>query len=301
MTKKQFLALGECMVELAPVDGDLFRMGYAGDTFNTAWYARQLLGSDWTVSYGTCVGQDAASQGMMDFMSSENIDVSTIRQLPDRTVGLYSIQLEDGERSFSYWRGQSAAKLLADDTAWLDGILSDANVIHFSGITLAILSPEARLAFCAAVAKARAAGSYVAFDTNLRPKLWEDEATMKAGLEMGASVADCVLPSFDEEEGLFGDASPEETIKRYRATGAQVIAVKNGGDALTLWTEESGIQTFQPLSVSPVDTTAAGDSFGAGLVCALCTEQSSAAAAQQAMTMAAKVIQARGAIVRDIF
>ena len=33
------LAIGECMAELAPsdTDGD-FRLGFAGDTFNTAWY-----------------------------------------------------------------------------------------------------------------------------------------------------------------------------------------------------------------------------------------------------------------------
>ena len=40
----RFVAIGECMVEMAPqVQPDHYRMGFAGDTLNTAWYLRQLI------------------------------------------------------------------------------------------------------------------------------------------------------------------------------------------------------------------------------------------------------------------
>lgn len=298
---RSFLALGECMIEIAPATDDLCRMGYAGDTFNTAWYASRLLGDDWTVAYGTCVGTDAASQGMLDFISGEGIDTSAIRRVDDRTVGLYTIALKDGERSFSYWRGQAAAKTLADDPEWLASILEGRDVIHFSGITLAILSPEGRTAFCAAVAAARAKGAFVGFDTNLRPRLWESEEAMKDGLTLGASVADCVLPSFDEEEALFGDATPTDTIARYRTGGASVIAVKNGGDPVTVWREGEGTAEVQPNDVTQVDSTAAGDSFGAGFLCALQTGATAPEAARKAADLAGQVIQHKGAIVRSLF
>ena len=35
------------MVELAPEDDGPFRLGFAGDTFNMAWYLRRLLPADW--------------------------------------------------------------------------------------------------------------------------------------------------------------------------------------------------------------------------------------------------------------
>ena len=39
----RFLSMGECMVELAPLDSpDQYQRRFAGDTFNTAWYATQL-------------------------------------------------------------------------------------------------------------------------------------------------------------------------------------------------------------------------------------------------------------------
>lgn len=297
----RFIALGECMVEIAPAEGGLSRVGFAGDTFNTAWYARQLLPDDWTVSYGSCIGSDAISDQMAAYMESHGVSTSTLRRLTDRTVGLYMISLQDGERSFSYWRGQSAARAMAEDPDWLRGITRDRDVIHFSGITLAILPPDERQIFCDILAEARAAGSQVAFDTNLRPKLWGSEDAMREGLTLGASVADVVLPSFDEETALFGDATPEDTIARYRNGGATLIAVKDGGGPLTLWTRESGITKHQPQKVTPVDTTAAGDSFAAGLLASRATGHTLDQSADRAMRLAAQVIQSRGALVPQIF
>ena len=39
----RILCIGECMVELAPTDDGTYRQGFAGDTFNMAWYLRRLL------------------------------------------------------------------------------------------------------------------------------------------------------------------------------------------------------------------------------------------------------------------
>ena len=152
-----FLSLGEIMVELAPADAGLLRKGFAGDTFNTAWYVRRLLSPDWSVSYGTVIGKDAVSDDMARFIEGEDIATDALGRHDARTVGLYLISLQNGERSFSYWRGQSAAKTLADDADWLEKTLANRANIHFSGITLAILAPEARERLCAALARARAA------------------------------------------------------------------------------------------------------------------------------------------------
>lgn len=298
---KSLLCLGECMVEIAPAGDGLCKRGFAGDTFNTAWYARRLLPPDWAVSYGSVIGRDAISDEMAGFMAGEGIDTTTLRRHPDRTVGLYMISLTGGERSFSYWRSDSAARTLADDPDWLAAITTGPQVIHVSGITLAILSPEGRKTLCDTLARARANGAQIAFDTNLRPRLWESQDAMRAGLTLGASVADVVLPSFDEETTLFGDATPEDTITRYRAGGASLIAVKDGGGPLTLWSAASGTERFTPPAITPVDTTAAGDSFAAALLAALATGSPLDGAARSAMRLAARVIQHPGALVPDIF
>ncbi len=296
-----FLSIGECMVELSPARGDdpsLYRMGYAGDTFNVAWYMRRLLPGTWNVAYGSCTGTDAASMRMMAFMAEAGIDTGAIRRIPERTVGLYAIHLARGERSFSYWRGQSAARLLADDSDWLAGILDGVDTVFFSAITLAILSGPDRIRLCNAIGAARSRGVRVAFDTNLRPALWEDEATMREGVMRGAEVADIVLPSFDEDAALFGDADPAATVARYRAAGADTVAVTDGPRPVHLWTAAGGLTRHDP-PVPPevVDTTAAGDSFDAGFLAGLMTGDAPEAAVRRGTALSARVIGAHGALV----
>ena len=299
---KSLLSIGECMVELSPTAAGDYTRGFAGDTFNTAWYARRLLPANWSVAYGSCIGTDAVSDEMAAFIADQGIDTTALRRLTDRTVGLYMISLRDGERSFSYWRGQSAAKLLADDPDWLASTLIGRSIIHFSAITLAILSPDHRRAFCDALRTARANGSLIAFDTNLRPRLWDGADAMRHGVMLGASVADIVLPSFDEETGLWGDRSAADTIARYREAGANRVVVKDGGGPVTLWSTAHGTRQHVATPVSQiVDTTAAGDSFAGAFLAHLAIGQSEDVAAQAAMALAAKVIQARGALVPAIF
>ncbi|MDO9641402.1 MAG: sugar kinase [Pseudotabrizicola sp.] len=299
---KSLLSLGECMVELSLTASGDYARGFAGDTFNAAWYARRLLPADWTVAYGSCIGTDAVSDEMSAFIAGEGIDTATLRRLPDRTVGLYMISLRDGERSFSYWRGQSAAKMLADNPDWLAATLQGRDIIHFSAITLAILSPDHRTAFCDALRHARANGSLIAFDTNLRPRLWDGTDAMRAGVMLGASVADIVLPSFDEETGLWGDTSAADTIARYRQAGASRVVVKDGGGPVTFWSADHGTRQHPAAKVAQiVDTTAAGDSFAGGFLAHLAMGETEDQAVQAAMALAAKVIQSRGALVPAIF
>jgi 2-dehydro-3-deoxygluconokinase len=166
----RILAIGECMAELAPLGASgAFKLGFAGDTFNTAWYIAQLSpGAD--VAYFTVVGDDALSNEMREFMTASGIDTSPIREIAGGTVGLYMIHLADSERSFSYWRNSSAARQLATNTADLDSAISGADLIYYSGITLGILDAPSRQNLLAALQKGRAAGKTIAFDTNIRPK-----------------------------------------------------------------------------------------------------------------------------------
>ena len=299
-----FLSLGEIMVELAPAPDHtgLMRLGYAGDTFNTAWYARRLLPRSWTVSYGSVIGTDQISADLAHFIERQGVATDTLRRIPDRTVGLYMIQTREGERSFAYWRGQSAAKTLADDPDWLDRIFAGRRVIQFSGITLAILSPTARKTLCSALARARAAGSHIAFDTNLRPRLWDSAEAMRSGLLQGAAVSDTVMPSFDEEQLAFQDATPEDTVQRYRAAGASCVVIKNGEAPCHGWSDTDGTVTCTPPTVARViDSTAAGDSFGAGLLAARATGATLGTAMSRAAHLAAQVIQHPGALAPQIF
>jgi 2-dehydro-3-deoxygluconokinase len=293
----RLLCIGECMIELASLGGDMFRKGFAGDTFNTAWYARAFLPEDWSVAYFTALGDDEASNDMAGFIERAGVGTQFIRRLPGLSPGLYMIHLKNGERSFSYWRSDSAAKRLADDDAALDAAIAASDIVYFSGITLAILAPDARTRLIERVAKARAAGKLVAFDPNLRPRLWASLDEMRESITAGARAASLVLPGFDDEAVHFGDADVAATVARYRALGVETVLVKDGANGATI--AASGAQVHVPAAAveAVVDTTSAGDSFNGGYLARLAAGDAPEEAARFAARLAAGVIGHRGALI----
>lgn len=285
------------MAELAPASQpDAYRLGFAGDTFNMAWYLA-MLSTDVAVSYFTAVGDDAISGRMLKAIADSGINTGHIRAIPEKSVGLDMIALDKGERSFSYWRGQSAAKCLAQDKAALQSAMAQSDMIYFSGITLAILDAIGRDTLLESVQTARSAGKRVAFDPNLRPHLWDSPAQMTETMMRAAAVCDIALPSFEDEGRWFGHADPTATLKRYRAAGAGIVIVKNGANPIIF--QHAGEAGSVPLDsvTSVVDTTAAGDSFNAAILAGLATEAALPSVIAQACRLARQVVQGNGALV----
>ena len=295
------VVIGECMVEISPAEGGLHRVGYAGDTFNAAWCGRLLLPPERHVRFVTNVGTDWVSDELHAFMAAAGLDLSFVRRDPLRTPGLYAVRLEDGERSFAYWRSGSAATTLADDPAHLARAVAGAEIALFSGITLAILPEAGREALRDALAAARQAGTRIAFDPNYRPRLWQGADAARETFSRFAAIVDIVLPSFSDENALFGDPTPEATAARFAALGVGEIVVKDGPEPALCVTAAGTERIEARAALRPLDTTGAGDAFnGAYLACRLAGAPP-AVAAGFGHRAAAVAIMTRGALVpRDI-
>ncbi|MFA0350717.1 PfkB family carbohydrate kinase, partial [Vibrio sp. 10N.222.55.C6] len=91
---------------------------FGGDTLNAAvdlsrGCEANLNQDDIKVSYVTALGADPISKGMLERWQQEGVSTDLVLQDSQRTPGLYLIQLDDaGERTFLYWRNQSAARYL---------------------------------------------------------------------------------------------------------------------------------------------------------------------------------------------
>ena len=297
LSAKRFLSIGECMVELSGGDAALFRMGFAGDTLNTAWYARAALESDWNVAYFTALGDDRYSAAMREFLENGGISTDAIRTIPGKRPGLYIIHQENGDRNFTYWRENSAARQLADDPEALLSAVNGADCLYFSGITLAILKPQRREDLLAVIDGARQKGAAVAFDPNIRPALWPDRSELKQSLADAASVCDIVLPTYGDEVPLFGDRSSEDTISRYLEAGAGEVVVKNGADPVHLSTGHASLFISTEEVDNVIDATGAGDSFNGAYLAARLNGEEPDAAARAGNRMAAKVICHKGALI----
>ena len=293
-----FAAFGEAMVEvtLDRDDPTAARIGFAGDTLNTCIYLKRAA-PDLDVRFVTRVGQDALSDRLVQTVADEDIATTAIGRSDTRGAGLYAISTDEtGERSFAYWRGQSAARDMFSEGPSATDLLKGVDWAYCSAISLAILAPAARARFLEALAAFREGGGKVAFDSNYRPALWEDQATAQEVVAKAWALTDLAMPSVDDEMALYGDGDAWGVVARLKSYGVHDGALKRGAEGPISLGENVGAVSY-PEAARVVDTTAAGDSFNAGFLAARLSGASQAEALMAGHTLAARVIGAPGAII----
>jgi len=293
-------AVGECMIELRHVDDETLALGFGGDTLNTAVYlARCGRGIGIEVDYVTAVGDDPYSRAMIEGWRRENVGTDHVALIHGRHPGLYLIRTDDaGERSFTYYRSESAAReMFRAPGVRLDETLHAYDLVYLSGITLSILDSASRERLWDALDAARAGGGRVAFDTNYRPWGWSDEHAARVAVERTLQRTDIALPTLEDERQLFGDADEEACVRRHQSLGCQEVAVKLGaqGTFVASQTDRWRVPAARPDRV--VDTTAAGDAFNAAYLAARLGGGVPESAAIEGNRLAAVVIAHAGAVI----
>lgn len=293
--------IGECMVEVAGLtkrQGEA-RIGFGGDTLNTAVYlARLLNGQSHDVHYVTRLGTDPHSDNMIEAWQAEGINCEHVQQIPEREAGLYAIDVDgDGERQFTYWRSQSPARELFEGHkgAALIEHLTTFDAIYFSGITLAVLLPSSRVRLLALAGRMKDAGRMVIYDTNFRSRLWPngDAPNVNAGALHASTL---VLPSAEDLGAIFSDqdGSWQDFLNEF---SIPEIVLKHGGAQLDIFFQDAWSHLEFDMVAHPVDTTAAGDSFNAGYLAAKLLGNAPADCAVVAHELASAVISQPGAII----
>lgn len=289
------IVVGEGMLKLsggADRAGEGWTLGYGGDTLNTAVHLSRL---GQHVVFVTALGSDPFSNSLRDDWIGEGLDLTLVRSDPHRRPALYAIATDEhGERSFTYWRSDSAARqmfaLRDNDDVFAAGGQSD--LLYLSMISLAILPPAGRDAVFALCARVRGGGGRVAFDSNYRAALWESEAVAREVHAQAVAVTDMGLPTREDELALTGLDDAAAIDKWWRERGVGEVVVKLGGDGCFA----NGALRPVPEKIVPVDTTGAGDAFNAGYLHARLKGDSVEASATTGHALASYVIQQRGAV-----
>lgn len=291
------VVIGEVMLEYSGAASNAAGLRYGGDTLNTAIH---MARSGCHVAYGTAVGEDPLSNGMVQTWAGEGLDTSLVLRHPSRHPGIYAIHVDGhGERSFLYWRDQSAARDLVKlpGLDQLERAINAAELLYFSHISVAILPAEGREWLIDAASAVQARGGMVAYDSNYRPRLWESSMAARDWSQRAMAVATIGLPTGDDERLMLGSQDHDAAIAdRWLAAGCQEVAVKGGAAGCTLASFSQPPMHSPCLPVTMVDSSGAGDAFNAAYLAAKLTGDAPQRAAAQAHRLAAWVIGRHGAL-----
>ena len=293
--------LGECLIEISELDTktneNIKKFAYGGDVLNTSVY---LSRNNIKTSFISALGNDRNSHWLLEEWQKEKIDCSLVQKLEGYYPGLYMIELDDiGERSFMYWRNNSAAKNFFENTSLLKKTLrsiKNFDYIYFSGITLAIMSEKVRDYFINYLKKFRLNGGKVIFDSNYRPILWKTQYQAKNNYIKVYKNCDIALPTYDDEKLLFNYKTKKECVQAIQKKGVKDIVLKLGKDGC-FYLDEGKQVLVSTGKVKSIDTTGAGDSFNAGYIAAIINGKDKNNACKYGNSIAKDVITKKGAII----
>ena len=286
------VSLGEPMIEFnqtADGGGRLYLQGYGGDSSNFAIAAARQGAR---VAYVSAVGDDRYGRLLRDLWQREGVHDGGVRTDAAAYTAIYFVSHDAQGHHFHFFRsGSAASRLRADELP--RSLITQARVLHLSGISLAISTTACDTAY-AAIAMARTAGVQVSFDTNLRLKLWPIDRA-RAVMSDVMRRCDICLPSLDDVTAITGLAEPEAIVDHCLALGARVVALKLGArGAIVANSQQRHHIPAHPCT--PVDATGAGDTFGGAFVARLVAGDELLQAGRYAAAAAALSTQGYGAV-----
>lgn len=207
------------------------------------------------------VGADVFGDNIVRALADYGVDVSLTRQTAEAMTALAFVTLDhEGERSFAFYRTETA-DLLYESGMCPDEALERARIVHVCSNTLT--TPAIREATFSLMRRARNHGCLVSFDVNYRQPLWPAGEVPAPHILKAAGMADIVKFSREELEALFGERA--ELSGDLLTEGIRLLLISDGAEPLQAYSPGRKT-TLQPPSVEAKDTTAAGDSFVAGLL-----------------------------------
>jgi len=261
MARMDVVSLGEPLYEFSQIPGESGRylQGFGGDTMNCAIAAARQGAK---AGYITRLGDDEFGRQFLELWRAEGLDISGVGIDPQAHTAVYFITHGPAGHVFSYLRKGSAASRMRPEDLPLE-LIRKAKFFHTSGISQAI-SDSACDAVFAALEAARVAGIRIAYDSNLRLRLWP-LARARAVIRATIVLADYFLLSMEDAEALCGEKDADAILDWCHEAGAKVVALKLGA-AGVVGSDSTRREKIAGHAVNCVDATGAGDCLAGALL-----------------------------------
>lgn len=246
------------------LESQTFSRGIAGAEVNVGIGLSRL---EFNVTFLTKLGKDPFGKYIHDYLKQEKIDTCYVTFDDKYNTGLMvKNKVRTGDPQTYYYREGSAFSTLSAESVERAIDFKTVRLLHVTGIPPA-LNKTTRNAIYSLIAEAKEAGTFITFDPNLRPALWEDEQTMIQTMNEIAKYANIVLPGIDEGRTLTGLYTAEEIADFYINLGVDSVVIKTGKDGAFIKERNKASDYVSGFKVDKVvDTVGAGDGFAVGII-----------------------------------
>lgn len=258
------LSCGEALIDMLPRTTTLGEPAFSpyagGAVFNTA-IALGRLGAP--SSFFSGISTDMLGEILTETLEASKVDTQFCAR-SGRPTTVAFVKLVEGQATYAFYDEATAGRMLSLDQ--LPHLPADLGALFFGGISL-VNDPAASTY---EALQAREAPSRVTMiDPNIRPGFIAGQETeYRARIERMIARADIVKLSDEDLHWLEGEGDVVTLARGIVAKGPKVVFITEGADGARAITATA--ERFVPSQrVTVVDTVGAGDTFNAGVLCAL--------------------------------
>ncbi|RPK04746.1 Fructokinase [Priestia endophytica] len=265
---KKVVCMGEALIDFIPIQKEKalkevtsFERVAGGAPMNVAIAIAKYGGNSVLL---TKIAQDHFGDYLMDMLKESNVDTSYIIRCDEGETGLAFVSVdESGERSFNFYRKNSADLLLSPNevkSEWFN----KGDLLHFCSVDL-VESPM-KQTHMKVIEDFKKIGGIVSFDPNVRLPLWSDEEICRQTILEFLPLADIVKVSDEELFFITQIEKEQEAIDSLFIGDVKVVVYTKGSEGAIIYLKDGEHYIDRGFKVIVSDTTGAGDAFIGGFL-----------------------------------
>ncbi len=253
-------ALGDALVDMFHGEGeDAFVASCGGTALNMIVCAARL---GLKTSFIGRIGADVMGNRIEQALISNHVNIEGLIKDAEYFTTMTFVELNEGERSFSFARQYGADVMLYPENI-SEETIRNTRIFHYSG--MALMSEPSRSTTLALLKKLHEEGIYICTDISYRENLWSDEDTAIRVTREALPFTDLLKASDEEAFLISGRNTLKEAAEYFADQGCRLCVITCGGDG-AFWYLKGSCGMVPSFSVPVVDTTGAGDAFLGGFL-----------------------------------
>jgi 5-dehydro-2-deoxygluconokinase len=212
-----------------------------------------------------CLGSDALSRFLIEFLKQENVDTSHVQIAPGYLPSLAITEVSPPDSFPQVFYRKDPADTRLDTTAADLDYVATGRMFVTNGTSLCA-SPSRESTY-RALERAKEAGCRVVFDVDYRAMSWRSPEEAGLAVRLALPFVDILIGNQLELTLVAGVSDLDSATERLRRR-VPVLVSKLGESGTRVWTGDDSV-FLPPYAVDVVTTIGAGDGFASGFLYAI--------------------------------